>query len=74
MATRTSLELGNYLETPRSIEQQLERNDGMRHENTINAQQPQQIQGLEPTDGGPSAWKLLFGAFAFEAVLWGKIA
>jgi hypothetical protein len=31
-------------------------------------------QALEPADGGPSAWKILVSAFAFEAVLWGKHA
>ena len=31
-----------------------------------------EINSLEPTDGGPAAWRLLFGAFLFEAVLWGK--
>ena len=28
-------------------------------------------QQLLPVDGGPAAWKLLFGAFVFEALLWG---
>jgi hypothetical protein len=27
---------------------------------------------LAPTDGGPAAWKLLWAAFTFEAILWGK--
>jgi hypothetical protein len=29
-------------------------------------------QFLEPADGGLSAWKVLLGAFTFEAILWGK--
>jgi hypothetical protein len=29
-------------------------------------------QSLEPADGGLSAWKVLLGAFTFEAILWGK--
>lgn len=28
-------------------------------------------QSLEPADGGSSAWKVLIGAFVFEAILWG---
>jgi len=28
-------------------------------------------QSLEPADGGPLAWKVLGGAFMFEAILWG---
>ena len=27
---------------------------------------------LEPRDHGLAAWKMLFGAFVFEALLWGK--
>ncbi|RDW67845.1 hypothetical protein BP6252_09241 [Coleophoma cylindrospora] len=30
-----------------------------------------QSQSLEPTDGGRSAWRLLFCTFMFEALLWG---
>ena len=29
-------------------------------------------QQLEPADGGAAAWKILWGAFMFEAVLFGK--
>lgn len=29
-------------------------------------------QSLEPTDGGSSAWRLLFAAFVFEALLYGE--
>ena len=29
-------------------------------------------QELAPVDGGPAAWKLLFVAFMFETLLWGK--
>ena len=28
---------------------------------------------LPPIDGGVAAWKVLFGAFVFEALLWGKV-
>ena len=27
---------------------------------------------LPPVDGGAAAWKVLFGAFVFEALLWGE--
>ena len=29
---------------------------------------------LLPTDRGAAAWKVLLGAFVFEAILWGKYA
>ena len=29
-------------------------------------------QQLKPADGGAAAWKVLFAAFMFEALLWGK--
>ena len=28
-------------------------------------------QQLKPVDGGIAAWKVLFAAFMFEAILWG---
>lgn len=31
-----------------------------------------QDSSLSPVDGGHAAWKLLFAAFVFEALLWGK--
>jgi hypothetical protein len=30
-------------------------------------------QQLAPVDGGSAAWKLLFAAFMFETLLWGKV-
>jgi hypothetical protein len=71
MATTTTLELESYTEEPRPSEQQVG-NNGIHTEGSINPQQLQILQGLEPVDGGFSAWKLLFGAFSFEAILWGK--
>jgi hypothetical protein len=69
MATTTSLELERYPEAPRLDEQQPGNNQ---IQDSINQPQLQNIQGLEPADGGSSAWKLLLGAFSFEAILWGK--
>jgi hypothetical protein len=40
-------------------------------ENAVN-QESNNSQALEPADGGASAWKMLLGAFVFEAVLWGR--
>ena len=51
------------------------RSDGSGNESQDNASsQPREenAQFLEPTDGGLSAWKVLLGAFTFEAILWGK--
>lgn len=33
--------------------------------------QPNNYQQLKPADGGIAAWKVLFAAFMFEALLWG---
>lgn len=65
-----SHELENYLGTSQRWAEELNDENYVRTQtspehNEIN-------QGLEPTDGGASAWKLLFGSFLFEAILWGK--
>ncbi|KAL9039683.1 MAG: hypothetical protein Q9180_002379 [Flavoplaca navasiana] len=31
------------------------------------------VQQLKPADGGIAAWKVLFAAFMFEAMMWGKL-
>jgi hypothetical protein len=69
--TSTSLELESYPKTSRS-EQQEQQNHDKGIEININSEQLDVSQGLEPADGGSSAWKLLLGAFLFEAILWGK--
>ena len=70
MATVTTFELESYAETARPIEQPFGYN-GTEIEN-VDPQESQIRHGLEPADGGSSAWKLLFGAFSFEAILWGE--
>ncbi|TEY50410.1 hypothetical protein BOTCAL_0277g00080 [Botryotinia calthae] len=38
----------------------------------LQAEDPERVyQQLKPVDGGPAAWRLLIGAFVFEAILWG---
>lgn len=40
----------------------------------LNPEDPRGLdQQLEPADGGAAAWKVLFAAFMFEALLWGKL-
>lgn len=40
----------------------------------LNPEDPRGLdQQLEPADGGAPAWKVLFAAFMFEALLWGKL-
>lgn len=70
MATQTVVELETYLEA-HPTRHQLPDGD-VQIEDGVNPHQPQILQGLEPADGGASAWKLLLGAFSFEAILWGK--
>lgn len=65
----TSFELESYPTMSAREEQQ---NHDMQIDVNINSEQLDISQGLEPADGGSSAWKLLFAAFLFEATLWGK--
>jgi hypothetical protein len=66
-----SLELENYLGTSRPWAEQ--DRDGEIDHRSRPGQGPNEInQGLEPTNGGSSAWKLLFASFLFEAILWGE--
>jgi hypothetical protein len=65
----TSFELESSPRTPGLRIQDFGDNE-MSPERRGNSEQ-HEASGLEPTDGGPSAWKLLFGAFLFEAILWG---
>lgn len=44
-----------------------QREDGIGDDNAEHDQEP-----LSPVDGGRAAWKLLFAAYVFEALLWGK--
>jgi hypothetical protein len=41
-------------------------------DNTNSQPREADAQSLERADGGLSAWKVLLGAFTFEAILWGK--
>lgn len=68
--TITSIELESYPRTSRSWtdEQRIDRIYNEPHSSS----DQQEINSLEPTDGGSSAWKLLLGAFLFEAILWGN--
>jgi hypothetical protein len=72
MATQTAVELETFSEA-HPTQHQLSNGD-VQIEDGVNPhpRQPQILQGLEPADGGASAWKLLLGAFSFEAILWGK--
>ena len=73
MATATiTVELESYLETRPSVQHGPTNDVTLQAEGSGRSHPPQILQGLEPADGGPSAWKLLFGAFCFEAIIWGK--
>jgi hypothetical protein len=72
MSSEVSIELSSHpqsafepKESRQSTERQVDEND---------IPQTGETEGriLEPTDGGPSAWKILISAFIFEAVLWGE--
>lgn len=66
----TPVELETYPRPSRPWEN--ERGGDETHNGIHTNPQAHETSGLEPTDGGPSAWKLLFATFAFEAILWGK--
>ena len=73
----------SFREQERAIELEVRR--GLDVESPFNELQPyastngnpDNIQGvdqqLKPADGGITAWKVLFAAFMFEALLWGKL-
>jgi hypothetical protein len=67
--SRSSFELEN--QTPSSP--QIGSIDRPAEENVL-GEPANREQSLEPADGGASAWRVLIGAFVFEAILWGKFS
>jgi hypothetical protein len=66
----TSLALENYRAASQPWTQE-QRNDETHKPSHITLERNEINATLEPTDGGASAWKLLFASFLFEALLWG---
>jgi hypothetical protein len=73
MATSVPLELEVLSRKTTTLADPRSEGSGNESQDNTNSQPREaDAQALEPADGGLSAWKVLLGAFTFEAILWGK--